>query len=133
MQQSYTARVVSLLINDLFINLDTQIRLKEVAQLAPSTTAQQTSHAITTLVFVSHAEKFTRKNKIVEEKDPLPAAIDSFSTGKIDKEIRDKNVDDNGQKTIIDKSRSIASQRSKNSFRSSRFVPDASFKETKKE
>ena len=24
-------------------------------------------------------------NKIVEEKDPLPAAIDSFSTGKIDK------------------------------------------------
>jgi hypothetical protein len=36
-------------------------------------------------VFVSHAEKFTRRNKIYEEKDPLPAAIDSFSTGKIDK------------------------------------------------
>lgn len=68
-----------------------------------------------------------------EEKDPLPAAIDSFSTGKIDKQIRDRNACDNTSRTIIDKSRSIATQRSKNSFRSSRFIQDASFNESKKE
>lgn len=125
----YSLAVAHQIVKRVIEEMEREIDVKEVERLAPRTTGRQTSNAIETMVFISFAEKYGRSGKLKEERDPVPASIDNLCNGKIEKE----EAQEKGQlgiKTsrIEDKSRSIATERSKQSYRSSKY---ASVKEQK--
>jgi hypothetical protein len=112
--------IASSLIAHLLQLVDQQIDLLQISQLAPASTASQARHAITTMVFISFAERFQHAGRLKEERDPVPARIDNFRSGKVERE--------EGGSRVEGKVRSLATERSKHSFRSGKFAIDPSFK-----
>ncbi len=59
--------------------------MKELLQLAPSSTAVQAKQTITSMMDITFASSELRTN-LRDERDPHPAVIDNFGTAKIQKE-----------------------------------------------
>lgn len=111
--------------------LEREVDVREVERLAPRTTGRQANNAIETMVYISFAEKYGRSGRLSEERDPVPAGIDNLCNSKIAKEeAQEKGPLGIKSSRIEDKSRSIATERSKQSYRSSKY---ASVKEQKAE
>lgn len=105
--------------------VEQRLAVLQLARIAPRTTASQAHHAIASLVFVSFAESFAHAGRLPEERDPAPAGIDTFGSGRLEREEQP-----GGEKNRAEeKMRSLATERSKNSFRSGRFALDSSFRE----